>query len=150
MCRSKTFKNILIVFFFINITGCMIVEKPSIKIPNLQSKAPELKSRTILQKHTALTKADSKPITKKKPAYLKADLIGKNSTFILKAFGKPQFQRTDPPSKLLRYTNKFCLLDIYLYTTKTEKIFNVYFIDTRSTNGTKTEFNRCLREMKNN
>lgn len=149
MRRSTTFINILMVFFFINITGCIIDEKPSIKIPSLQSKAPELKSRTILQKNPVLTKADSKPITKKKPAYLKADLIGKSSTFILKAFGKPQFQRTDPPSKLLRYTNKFCLLDIYLYNTKTGKVFSVYFIETRSNDGTKTEYNRCLIGMNN-
>ena len=138
------------VIFFINITGCMIDRKPSIKIPNPQSKAPELKSRTIFQKNPVLTKADSKPITKRQPEYLKADLIGKNSTFILKAFGKPQFQRTDPPSKLLRYANKFCLLDIYLYNTKTEKVFNVYFIETRSTDGTKTEYNLCLIGMNNN
>ena len=150
MPRSKTFKYILMVFFFINITGCMIDNEPSIKIPTPLSKAPELKSSIILKNTPGLTKADSKPITKKKPVYLKADLIGENATFILKTFGKPQFQRTDPPSKLFRYTNQFCFLDIYLYNTKTKKVFNVYFIETRSTDGTKTEYNRCLRGMNDN
>jgi len=147
-----TIKRFFFLFLAIFIVGCAADDKPPIKLESSEPKHLTSKSKyvSLIQPTLAPTSIIQKKV--KQNRFLTSDMIGRNENDLLMLLGKPSFQRFDGPSQLWRYTDKSCLLDLYLYNHQNfqgDKVFKIRFIESRAPAGLPFEAGRCLNVISN-
>jgi hypothetical protein len=100
---------------------------------------------------TTVTKSNSLPAAPASPLHSVAGLeivMGKTADQLIRLFGKPQLDISEPPAQKLQFASGACILDAYLYPSEDNSTKRVTHIDARRSDGAAVDRASCVNALR--
>ncbi|MEO9599845.1 hypothetical protein [Parasphingorhabdus sp.] len=100
---------------------------------------------------TTATRSPNLPAVSASPLNKIAGLdivMGKTAGQLIRLFGKPQLNISEPPAQKLQFASGACILDAYLYPSKDGKTSRVTHIDARRSDGAAVDRVSCVNALR--
>jgi len=75
-------------------------------------------------------------------------VMGKTAGQLIRLFGKPQLDISEPPAQKLQFASGACILDAYLYPSKNDSTNRVTHIDARRSDGAAVDRVSCVNALR--
>lgn len=75
-------------------------------------------------------------------------VMGKTAGQLIRLFGKPQLDISEPPAQKLQFASGACILDAYLYPSKNDSTKRVTHIDARRSDGAAVDRVSCVNALR--
>ena len=100
---------------------------------------------------TTETRSSSLPAAPASPLQSVAGLdivMGKTADQLIRLFGKPQLDISEPPAHKLQFSSGACILDAYLYPSEDNNTRRVTHIDARRSDGAAVDRVSCVNALR--
>jgi hypothetical protein len=77
-----------------------------------------------------------------------AGIIGSEARALIRLFGEPRLDIRDPAARKLQFSNGRCILDAYLYPSRTRREPVVSYAEARKMDGTTMDVTACSDQLK--
>jgi hypothetical protein len=77
-----------------------------------------------------------------------AGIIGSEARGLVRLFGEPRLDIRDPAARKLQFSNGRCIVDTYLYPSRTRREPVVAYAEARTMDGTTMDVTACADQLK--
>lgn len=75
-------------------------------------------------------------------------IIGSEARALIRLFGEPRLDIRDPAARKLQFSDGRCILDTYLYPSRTRREPVVTYAEARKMDGTTMDLTACIGQLK--
>ncbi len=100
---------------------------------------------TSVPQNTSLPAAPASPLQ----SVAGLDIVmGKTADQLIRIFGQPQLNISEPPAQKLQFASGACILDAYLYPSQGDSTGRVTHIDARRSDGAAVDRVSCVNALR--